>query len=158
MILEACPHWIRIQTGSVTKLPNANPMCINRIHTIVRNRIHVCMLTLSSHTSTQLPWHPHQIFTSVFASQVEQIHATQCAAWRSTLTVGVRHTSVHATPFLVLKCNAQSRSIWIETTFGSGVELIRIGSRLGDYAFSVDALKLDSILFNAHWVSSVDRP
>ena len=30
---KACPHWIRIQTGSVTQLPNANPMRINHIHT-----------------------------------------------------------------------------------------------------------------------------
>ena len=43
------------------------------------------------------------------------------------LTVDVQHTSVHAMPFLVLMCNAQSRSIWIETTSGSGVGLIWIG-------------------------------
>ena len=36
---------------------------------------------------------------------------------------------------------------------------IRINeSRLGECAFSVDALKPDSIRFNAHWVSSVNRP
>ena len=44
----------------------------SRPHCIVRNRIHVCTLTSSSHTSTQLPWRPRQIFTSVFASQVER--------------------------------------------------------------------------------------
>ena len=32
------------------------------------------------------------------------------------------------------------------------------GSGLGECAFSVDVLKPDSIQFNVHWVSSVDRP
>ena len=36
--------------------------------------------------------------------------------------------------------------------------LIRIGSGLGECAFSVDVLKADLIWFNVHWVSSVDRP
>ena len=58
----------------------------------------------------------------------------------------------------VQRAIARSRSIRIETTSGSGLGLIRIGSGLGECAFSVDALKPDSIRFNVHWVSSVDRP
>ena len=52
------------------------------------------MLTSSGHTSTQLPWRSHQIFTLAshhIASQVEQIRGTQCVAQRSALTVGSRH-------------------------------------------------------------------
>ena len=52
----------------------------------------------------------------------------------------------------------RSSSIRIETTSGSGLGLIWIGSGLGKCAFSVNTLKPDSIRFNAHWVSSVNRP
>ena len=114
------------------------------------------------HTSTQLPWRPRQIFTSAshhIASRVEQIHGTQCVVQRSTLTVGSRHQrACHALFGPYTQCAiVRSSSIRIKTTSGSGLGLIRIGSRLGECTFSVDALKPDSIQFNAHWVSSVDR-
>ena len=130
-------------------------------HCVVQNRIHVCMLTSSGHTSTQLPWRPHQIFTLAshhIASRVEQIRGTQCVAQRSALTVGSRHErACHALfgPY-AQRTIARSSSIRIETTSGSGLGLIRIGS--GECAFSVDALKPDSIRFNAHWVPSEDAP
>ena len=111
--VKACSHWIRIQTGSVTELPNANSIQIqcasitHGSHCIVQNRIHACTLTSSGHTSTQLPWHPHHIFTSAshhFASRVEQIRGTQCVARRSVLTVSSRH-ECECQAFLVLKRN-----------------------------------------------------
>ena len=148
---------MRIQCES-----NAHQSCDSCPHCIVRNRIHACTLTSSDHTSTQLPWRPRQIFTSAshhIASRVEQIHGTQCVAQRSALTVGSRHERAchalfgsHAQGTI-----AQSSSIRIETTSGSGLGLIRIWSGLDECAFSVNALKPDSIRFNAHWVSSVDR-
>ena len=116
-LFKACSYWIQIQNGSVTELPNANSMQIqcksnahwSRPHCIVQNRIHVCMLTSSGHTSTQLPWRPHQIFTSAsnhIASRVKQTCGTQCVAQRSALTVGSRHErECHA--FLVLTRKAQ---------------------------------------------------
>ena len=131
-----------------------------RPHCIVRNWIHACMLTSSGHTSTQLPWRPHQIFTLAshyIASWVEQIRGTQCVAQRSALTVD--ECTRHALFGPYAQCAiARSSSIRIETTSGSGVGLIRIGSGLSECAFSVDALKPDSIRFNAHWMSSVDAP
>ena len=132
-------------------------------HCIVQNQIHACMLTSSGHTSTQLPWCPHQIFTLAshhIASQVEQIRVTQCVAQRSALTVGSRHECARHALFgpYAQRAIARSISIRIEITSGSGLGLIRIGSGLGECAFSVDALKLDSIRFNAHWVSSVNTP
>ena len=171
MRLKARPHWIWIQTGSVTELPNVNSMQIqcesnahrSRPHCVVQNRIHACMLTSSGHTSTQLLWHPRQIFTLAshhIASRVEQIRGTQCVAQRSALTVSSRHECARHALFgpYAQRAIARSSSIRIETTSGSGLGLIRIGSGLGECAFSVDALKPDSIRFNAHWVSSVDRP
>ena len=110
-------------------------------HCVVQNRILACMLTSSGHTSTQLPWCPHQIFTLAshhIASRVEQIHGTQCVAQRSALTVGSRHEcACHALfgPY-VQRAIAQSSSIRIETTSGSGLGLDQsmgtngIGTRL----------------------------
>ena len=148
--LKACSHWIRIQTGSVTEFPKANSMRIqcasiawfaSTLHCAEPNsRVHV------DHTSTQLPWRPRQIFTSAshhIASRVEQICGTQCVARRSALTVGER--ACHALfGSHVQGTIARSSSIWIETTSGSGLGLIRIGSGLGECAFSVNALKPDS--------------
>ena len=162
--VKACSHWIWIQTSSVTELPKANSMRIqcasiawfaSTLHCAEPNsRVHV------DHTSTQLPWRPRQIFTSAshhIASRVEQIRGTQCVARRSALTVGEHaHHALfgpHAQGAI-----ARSSSIRIETTCGSGLGLIRIGSGLDECAFSVNALKPDSIRFNAHWVSSVNRP
>ena len=118
------------------------------------------MLTSSGHTSTQLPWRPHQIFTLAshhIASRVEQIRGTQCVAQRSALTVDERTRHALFGPY-AQRAIARSSSIRIKTTSGSGLGLIRIGSGLGECAFSVDALKPDSIRFNAHWVPSVDAP
>ena len=129
-------------------------------HCIVQNQIHACMLTSSGHTSTQLPWRPHQIFTLAshhIASRVEQIRGTQCVAQRSALTVDERTRHALFGPY-AQRAIARSSSIRIETTSGSGLGLIRIGSELGECAFSVDAFKPDSIRFNAHWVPSVDTP
>ena len=70
------------------------------------------------------------------------------------------NTSMHANALFgsyTQRAIARFSSIRIETTSGSGLGLIWIGSRLGECAFSVDAFKSDSIWFNAHWVSSVDR-
>ena len=132
-------------------------------HCIMRNWIHACTLTSSGHTSTQLLQCSRHIFTSDsnrIASRVEQIRGTQCVAGRSTLTVGSRHK--HACHALfgphTQRAIARSSSIQIKTTSGSGLGLIRIGSGLGECAFSVDAFKPDFIRFNAHWVSSVDTP
>ena len=111
----------------------------SRPHCVVQNRIYA----LASHH---------------IASRVEQIRGTQCVAQRSVLTVGSRHErACHALfgPY-AQHAIAQFSSIRIKTTSGSGLGLIRIGSV--ECAFSVDALKPDSIWFNAHWVSSVDRP
>ena len=161
--LKACPHWIRIQTGSVNRVAQCESnVHWSHPHCIVRNQIHACTLTSSGHTSTQLPWCHHQICTSAshhIASWVEQIRGTQCVAWRSMLTVSSRHEcACHAIfgPYTQLAI-VWSSSIQIETTSGSGLGLIQFGSGLGECAFSVVALKPDSI-FNAHWVSSVDRP
>ena len=110
------------------------------------------MLTSSGHTSTQLPWHSCQIFTSAshhIASQVEQIRGTQCVAQRSALTVDERTRHALFGPY-AQRAIARSSSIQIETTSGSGLGLIWIGSGLGECAFSVNTLKLDSIWFNAH--------
>ena len=76
------------------------------------------------------------------------------------LTVGSQHErACHALfGFYAQRAIVQSSSIRIETTSGSGLGLIWIGSGLGKYAFSVDMLKLDSIRFNEHWVPSVDAP
>ena len=132
-------------------------------HCIVQNRIHACTLTWSGHTSTQLLRRHRQIFTSDsnhIATRVEQTRETQCIAGRSTLTVGSQHEcACHALFGPHAQCAiAQFSSIWIETTSGSGLGLIRIESRLGECAFSADTLKPDSIRFNAHWVPSVDVP
>ena len=132
----------------------------SRPHCVVQNRIHTCMLASSGHTSTQLPWHPHQIFTLAshhIASRVEQIRGTQCVAQRSALTVDERTRHALFGPY-AQRAIARSSSIRIKTTSGSGLGLIQIGSGLGECAFSVDALKPDSIRFNVHWVSSVDTP
>ena len=128
----------------------------SRPHCVVQNRIHVCMLTSSGHTSTQLPWRPHQIFTLAshhIASRVEQIRGTQCVAQRSALTVDERTRHALFGPY-AQRAIARSSSIRIETTSGSGLGLIRIGSGLGECAFSVDALKPDSIRFNVLWVNN----
>ena len=135
----------------------------SRPHCVVQNQIHACMLTSSGHTSTQLPWHPHQIFTLAshhIASWVEQIRGTQCVAQRSALTVSSWHErACHALFGPYAQCViARSSSIQIKTTSRSGLGLIWIRSGLGECAFSVDTLKPDSIRFNAHWVSSVDAP
>ena len=80
---------------------------------------------------------PCQIFTSAshhIASQVKQTRGTQCAAQRSVLTVGSRHErECHALfgPH-VQSAIAQSSSIRIETTPGSGLGLIQIESGLGE--------------------------
>ena len=137
--------------------------CRSCPHCIVRNRIHTCMMSSSGHTFTQLSWHPRQIFTSTshhIASRVEQIRGTLCVARRSALTVGNRHERACHTVFgpHAQRAMARSSSIRIETTSGSGLRLIRIGFGLGECTVSVNALKLDSIRFNAHCVSSVDRP
>ena len=132
----------------------------SRPHCVVQNRIHACVLTSSGHTSTQLPWRPHQIFTLAshhIASRVEQIRGTQCVAQRSALTVDERTRHALFGPY-AQRAIARSSSIWIETTSGSGLGLIWIGSELSECAFSVNALKPDLIWFNAHWVSSVNRP
>ena len=137
----------------------------SRLHCIVQNRIHACTLTSSGHTATQLPWRHCQIFTSAshhIASWVEQICGTQYVhvAQRSVCTVGSEHErACHALfgPY-AQHTIAWLSSIWIKTTSGSGLGLIRIRSGLGECAFSVDAIKPDSIRFIAHWVSSVDRP
>ena len=123
---------MRIQCES-----NAHHKSRSRPHCIVWNRIHTCTVTSSGHTSTQLPWRPRQIFTSAshhIASQVKQTRGTQCAAQRSALTVGSRHErECHALfgPH-VQSAIAQSSSIRIETTPGSGLGLIQIESGLGE--------------------------
>ena len=87
-IIKACPHWIRIQTGLVTELPNANSMqiqCASIASTpgpLYRTEFTRARLTSSGHTSTQLPWHAHQIFTSAshhIAIRVKQIRGTLCS-------------------------------------------------------------------------------
>ena len=128
------------------------------------------------HLHTQLPMHRQQIFTSAshhIASQVEQIRGTQCVAQKSALTVSSQHEhACHA--LLFLTHNAQLCIVVLINASNAGVVLIqfnldqnhpckwigiiRIGSGLGECAFSVDALKPDSIWLNAHWVSSVHRP
>ena len=99
------------------------------------DRVHTASCS-SGHTFTQLPWCSRQMFTSYshhIASRVEQICGTQCVAWRSALTVGIRYMSMHATPFLVVaQCAiARSRSIWIETTSGSGLGFNPVQYALG---------------------------
>ena len=122
--------------------------------------IQCASIAIRIHTSTQLPWHPRQIFTSAshhIASRVEQIRGTQCVAQRSALTVDERTRHALFGPY-AQRAIARSSSIRIETTSGSGLGLIRIRSGLGECAFSVNALKPDSIRSNVHWVSSVNRP
>ena len=105
---------------------------------------------------------PCQIFTSAshhIASQVKQTRGTQCAAQRSALTVGSwQERECHALfgPH-VQSAIAQSSSIRIETTPGSGLGLIQIESGLGECVFSVNAFKPDSIRFNAHWMSKCEH-
>ena len=102
----------------------------SRPHCILQNRIHACMLISSGHTSTQLPWRPHQICTLAshrIVSRVEQIRGTQCVAQRSTLIVGSRHErACHA----LFGPNAQLRDpdrnhLWKWT--GINPDRIRIG-------------------------------
>ena len=113
---------MRIQCES-----NAHRSCP---HCIVQDRIHACTLTSSGHTSAQLPWRRRQNFILAsyhIASRVKQIRGTQCVAQRSPLEVD---TSVHATPFLVLTCNAQlCDPVWnhLWKWIGINQDRIRIG-------------------------------
>ena len=160
---STCSHWIQIQTGSVTKFPNANSMRIQC--TSIASTLHCA--EPNSHMHDDFKW-PH-LHTAIMApssashhiaSRVEQICGTLCVARRSALTVGSRHERACHTVFgpHAKRTMVWSSSIWIETTSGSGLGLIRIGFGLGECTFSVNALKPDSIWFNAQWVSSVDRP
>ena len=92
----------------------------SRPHCVVQNRIHACMLTSSGHTSTQLLWRPHQIFTLAshhIASQVEQIRGTQCVAQRSALIVGspcmpCPFWSLRATCNCAIQFNLDRNHLW----------------------------------------------
>ena len=58
--LKTRPHWIQIQTGSVTELLNANsmrinPMRINRVHTALCRTMHVDFKWPHLHTATVAP-------------------------------------------------------------------------------------------------------
>ena len=64
--------------------------------------------------------------------------------------------SSHATRNCAIQINPDRNHLW--KWIGIRLGLIRVESGLGECAFSVNALKPDLIQFNAHWVSSVNRP
>ena len=157
LTLKACTHWIWKSYQFSNRIAqcefNANPMRIDHVHTalcgIKFTRAHWLQVVTPP---TQLPWRPHQIFTSAshhIASRVEQIRGTQCVVRRSVLAVGSRHKCACHALFgpHAQRAITRSRSIRIEATSGSGLGLIQIRSGLGEYAFIVDVLKPDSIQF-----------
>ena len=137
---------------------NANLMRIDHPHCIVwelNSRLHVDFKWPHLHTATMAP------SSDLYFSQPSYCFSSWADTWNTVCSPEKRAHCRQAympRPFWSLRAIAQSSSIQIETTSGSGLGLIRIGSGLGECAFSVDALKPDSIRFNAHWVSSVDRP
>ena len=118
---------MRIQCKSKSNAHRSHPHCI------VRNWICTCSLTLSDHTSTHLPWHLRQIFTSAShhycISNWVDMWNTVCSSEKRIHCWYSRHEHVcHA--FLVLMCNC---AIQINPDRNHLWKWIRInGSRLGD--------------------------
>ena len=112
---KARPQWIRIQTGSVTELPNANSMQIqcasiaSTLHCVEPNsRMHVDFKWPHLHTATTVP------SSDLYFRQPWYCFSSWADTWntvcsREKRSLSVVDMSVHATPFLVLTCNARLR-------------------------------------------------
>ena len=113
-----------------------------------------CIASITNYNScVHVPWdylgHPRTV-----CGTTGHHSGTQCVVQRSVLTVDSQHErACHA-----LFGSHVQRAIARFSSIQSGLGLIQIGSGLGECAFSVNTLKPDSIRFNAHWVSSVNRP
>ena len=117
-------------------------MRIDRVHTAL------CGTKFTRGRWFQVATPPHSYHGALVRSLLQPaiillLELSRYVEARSILTVGMWHErACHA--LFGLTCNAQ-----LCDPDQSG---------LGECAFSVDALKPDSIRFNVHWVSSVDRP
>ena len=119
---------------------------------------HTALSGTSSHVHIDFKW-PHlhtatiapfsDLYSSQPSSQDEQLRGTQCVAQRSAHCRNSRH--MHAC--CLCQCATHHYVVQItpdQTTSGSGLGLIWIGSRLGECILSVDAFNSDSIQFNVH--------
>ena len=123
--VKACPHWIWIQTGSVTKLPNANSMqiqCASIVSTLhcaePNSRVDVDFKWPHLHTVTMAP------LSDLYFSQPSYCFSSWADTWKPEAhSLLVCDTSVHAMPFLVSRATrncaiqinldwANAHSVW----------------------------------------------